>query len=92
MVGMDKISKMEIKKQFAVVENDSGSPEVQVALMTARVIQITKHLQINKKDFSGRRGLLIILGKRARLLSYLKRKNVVRYKTLITNLGLKDKH
>ena len=92
MLGIDKLSKTEIKKQFALTESDSGSPEVQVALITSRVVQITKHLQINKKDFSGRRGLLILLGRRSRLLSYLKRKDSSRYKALITTLGLKDKH
>ena len=92
MVSIDKLSKAEIKQQFGVVPNDSGSPEVQVALMTSRVVQITKHLQINKKDFSGRRGLLILLGKRSRLLSYLKRKDSDRYQGLIERLGLKDKH
>jgi small subunit ribosomal protein S15 len=91
MVAIDKLAKSEIKEQFKVVENDSGSPEVQIALMTARVVQITKHLQINKKDFSGRRGLLILLGKRSRLLSYLKRKDSVRYYALIAKLNLKDK-
>jgi small subunit ribosomal protein S15 len=91
MIAIDKISKTEIKQNFATAENDSGSPEVQIALMTSRVVQITKHLQINKKDFSGRRGLLIILGKRARLLSYLKRRDSSRYYTLIEKLHLKDK-
>ncbi len=92
MVGIDKLSKAEIKNRFGIAKNDSGSPEVQVALMTSRVVQITKHLQINTKDFSGRRGLLILLGKRSRLLSYLKRVSVERYTTLIEKLGLKDKH
>lgn len=92
MVSIDKLSKAEIKNQFGIVKNDSGSPEVQVALMTSRVVQITKHLQINTKDFSGRRGLLILLGKRARLLSYLKRTSIERYQSLIEKLGLKDKH
>jgi small subunit ribosomal protein S15 len=92
MVSIDKLSKAEIKNQFGLAKDDSGSPEVQVALMTSRVVQITKHLQINTKDFSGRRGLLIILGKRSRLLSYLKRVSIERYRTLIEKLGLKDKH
>ncbi len=91
MVAIDKLAKSEIKEQFKTVENDSGSPEVQIALMTSRVVQITKHLQINKKDFSGRRGLLILLGKRSRLLSYLKRRDSGRYYALISKLNLKDK-
>ncbi len=91
MIAIDKLSKTEIKKTFGTAQNDSGSPEVQVALMTSRVVQITKHLQINKKDFSGRRGLLIILGKRASLLSYLKKRDSVRYYGLIEKLSLKDK-
>lgn len=92
MIGIDKLSKTEIKKNFALAENDSGSPEVQIALMTSRIVQITKHLQINKKDFSGRRGLLILLGRRARLLSFLKRKDIGRYLPLIEKLGIKNKH
>lgn len=92
MIAINELSKSDIKKTFAITENDSGSPEVQVALMTSRISQITRHLQINNKDFSGRRGLLILLGKRARLLSYLKNKNYGRYSILIEKLNIKDKH
>ena len=92
MLNFDKKPKNEVIKAFATEKNDTGSPEVQVALLTARIHQITKHLQINTKDFSGRRGLLILIGQRSRLLSYLKKKNVSRYQTLITKLNLKDKN
>jgi small subunit ribosomal protein S15 len=88
---IDKKIKSEVISTFATQKNDTGSPEVQVALLTARIQQITKHLQINTKDFSGRRGLLILIGQRSRLLSYLKRTDGKRYQTLISKLNLKDK-
>lgn len=91
MLNLDKKPKGEIARDFAIVPNDTGSPEVQVALLTARVTRITKHLQINGKDFSGRRGLLILIGHRSRLLSYLKRKDLARYNVLISKLNLKDR-
>lgn len=91
MLNLDKQAKSETIKAFATQTNDTGSPEVQVALLTARIHQITRHLQVNAKDFSGRRGLLILIGQRSRLLSYLKRKDVNRYQSLIQKLNLKDK-
>jgi small subunit ribosomal protein S15 len=91
MLNLDQQNKSETIKAFAVKANDTGSPEVQVALLTARIHQITKHLQTNKKDFSGRRGLLILIGQRSRLLNYLKKTAVSRYQVLIARLNLKDK-
>jgi len=84
----------EEKKKAIITDNqkkegDTGSTEVQIAILTARVQEITEHLKINKKDFSGRRGLLMLVGKRKRLLSYLKNKDMNRYKTLIEKLGIR---
>ncbi len=70
-------------------ENDTGSPEVQVALLTARITHLTEHLKINKKDHSARRGLLKMVGQRSSLLKYLTRKDPSRYKRLIGHLGLR---
>ena len=70
-------------------ETDTGSPEVQVALLTERIISLTEHLKIHSKDFHSRRGLLMLVGRRRRLLDYLKRKGQGRYETLIGRLGLR---
>ena len=69
--------------------NDTGSPEVQVALITERITYLTDHLKIHAKDFHSRRGLLMLVGRRRRLLDYLKTKNKTRYETLIGRLGLR---
>jgi small subunit ribosomal protein S15 len=70
-------------------ENDTGSPEVQVALISERIGTLTEHLKIHAKDFHSRRGLLMLVGRRRRLLDYLKKKNVTRYQTLIGRLSLR---
>ena len=70
-------------------ESDTGSPEVQVALLTKRINDLTEHFKIHAKDFHSRRGLMIMVGQRRRLLDYLKRKDKVRYATLIGRLGLR---
>ena len=70
-------------------ENDTGSPEVQVALISERIGTLTEHLMIHAKDFHSRRGLLMLVGRRRRLLDYLKKKNQTRYQTLIGRLGLR---
>ncbi len=70
-------------------EGDTGSPEVQVAIFTARINQLTEHLKINKKDHHSRRGLLLLVGKRRRLLNYLSRNDVERYRSLISKLGIR---
>ncbi len=70
-------------------ETDTGSPEVQVALLTERITSLTEHLKIHAKDFHSRRGLLMLVGRRRRLLDYLKRKGQGRYETLIGRLGLR---
>lgn len=70
-------------------ETDTGSPEVQVALLTRRIQSLTEHLKVNAKDHHSRRGLLQMVGKRRRLLEYLKREDVERYRALISRLGLR---
>ena len=82
-------AKTEIIKQFAQSENDTGSPEVQVALLTDRINRLSAHLATHKKDNHSRRGLLQMIGKRKKLLAYLKAKDLDRYKALIAALGLR---
>ena len=81
--------KAEIIKEFGRTPNDTGSPEVQVALLTERINTLTEHLKENKKDHHSRRGLLKMVGKRRGLLDYLKRKDIERYRALIERLGLR---
>ncbi|MEA2779688.1 MAG: small subunit ribosomal protein [Rhodospirillaceae bacterium] len=81
--------KQALIKEFATGEGDTGSPEVQVALLSERIKSLTDHLQTHGKDFHSRRGLLVMVGQRRRLLDYLKRKNEGRYKELIERLGLR---
>jgi small subunit ribosomal protein S15 len=76
-------------KEFATTENDSGSPEVQVAVLSERIRNLTEHFKEHKKDFHSRRGLLIMVGQRRRLLDYLKTKDTARYEQLIARLGLR---
>ncbi len=81
--------KSEVVKKFQKHEGDTGSPEVQVALLTERVTHLTEHLKNNPKDHHSRRGLLLMVGERRALLDYLKRTDLGRYKTLIETLGLR---
>ena len=81
--------KRELIKEFAVKKDDTGSPEVQVAILTERIVNLTEHLKTHKKDFHSRRGLLVMVGQRRRLLDYLNRKSPERYASLIKNLGLR---
>jgi len=78
-----------IIEEFGMHETDTGSPEVQVALLTERINHLTEHLRSNKKDHHGRRGLLMMVGKRRRLLGYLRDQDVERYRSLIARLGLR---
>ncbi|MCB5260064.1 MAG: 30S ribosomal protein S15 [Candidatus Cloacimonetes bacterium] len=75
--------------EFKLHESDTGSPEVQVAMITKRIQDITEHLKVHSKDFSTRRGLLKLIGQRRRLLDYLKRKDINRYRSLIKALGIR---
>lgn len=81
--------KSEVIGSYATHEGDTGSPEVQVAVLTERILNLTEHLKMHKKDFHSRRGLLIMVGQRRRLLDYLKRKEKGRYEGLIERLGLR---
>lgn len=81
--------KQELIKEYATVEGDTGSPEVQVAILTERIRNLTEHFQSHKKDFHSRRGLLLLVGRRRRLLDYLKSKDEDRYATLIKKLGIR---
>ena len=81
--------KAELIKEYGQKEGDTGSPEVQVAILTTRIINLTEHLKTHKKDFHSRRGLLIMVGQRRRLLDYLQSRNEARYSDLISRLGLR---
>lgn len=82
-------NKQNVIKEYATSANDSGSPEVQVALLTGRINHLTEHFGTHKKDHHSRRGLLIMVGRRRRLLDYLKSKDTERYETLIKKLGIR---
>ena len=81
--------KQDVITDFATAAGDTGSPEVQVAILTERISNLTEHLKTHKKDFASRRGLLMMVGQRRRLLDYLRRKEESRYLTLIERLGLR---
>lgn len=81
--------KKSIIEKFRLHETDTGSPEVQIALLSERIGYLTEHFKVHKKDHHSRRGLLKLVGKRRRLLDYLKAKNVERYKTVISELGIR---
>jgi len=81
--------KLDIIKKFGSNEKDSGKAEVQVALLTARINQLTSHFEVNKKDHASRRGLLQMVGKRKRLLTYLAEKNIERYRAIIKELNIR---
>ncbi|KAF5081155.1 30S ribosomal protein S15 [Acetobacterium wieringae] len=81
--------KAQIVADYQKAEGDTGSPEVQIALLTARINDLNGHLQIHKKDHHSRRGLLKLVGQRRRLLTYLKDKDITRYRELIQRLGLR---
>lgn len=81
--------KAELIKEFGRADGDTGSPEVQISILTERIRNLTEHLKEHKKDFHSRRGLLIMVGQRRGLLDYLRRKNQARYEDLIKTLGLR---
>ena len=88
-MAMTPARKQAIIHEYAREENDTGSPEVQVALLTERIVYLTEHFQTHKKDHHSRRGLLKLVGQRRRLLRYLQKVDNNRYKTLIERLGLR---
>ncbi len=81
--------KQEVIQEFATAQGDTGSPEVQVAILSERIRNLTEHLKVHKKDFHSRRGLLMMVGQRRQLLDYLKRKEASRYERLVERLGLR---
>jgi small subunit ribosomal protein S15 len=86
---LDKVKKTEIVEKFARQKGDTGSTEVQVALLTERINQLTGHMVANRHDYHTQRGLIKLVGKRRRLLAYLMNEDVQRYRTLIKQLGLR---
>jgi small subunit ribosomal protein S15 len=86
---ISKETKQAIIAEYARSEGDTGSPEVQIAILTARIKEITEHMKENPKDFHSNRGLLKLVGQRRGLLDYLKKKDIERYRALIEKLGLR---
>lgn len=86
---MDKAKKQEIIKEFGRSEGDTGSVEVQVALLTERITELTEHLKVHKKDHHSRRGLFMMVGQRKGLLNYLQKQDIERYRAIIKKLGLR---
>ncbi len=89
-MAVSKERKAELIKEFGKDANDSGSAEVQVAILTERIRELTEHVKIHKKDHHTRRGLLMLVGKRRRLLSYIKERDIENYRQLIAKLGIRD--
>jgi small subunit ribosomal protein S15 len=81
--------KQKIMKDYATAEGDTGSPEVQVAMLSKRILDLTEHLRTHKHDHHSRRGLLLLVGRRRRLLNYLAKTDITRYRALIERLGLR---
>ncbi|MGH4052785.1 MAG: 30S ribosomal protein S15 [Clostridium sp.] len=86
---MEKVTKQEIMAKHARHEGDTGSPEVQIALLTARIQELNEHLKIHKKDHHSRRGLLMMVGQRKGMLGYLKNQDIERYRAILAALGLR---
>lgn len=89
IVNVKEMTKQEVMATFAKQEGDTGSPEVQIALLTQRILQLNDHFAMHKNDFHSRRGLLQMVGKRRNLLKYLKDTDIERYRTLIARLGIR---
>ena len=88
-MALDADVKKSIMQEYATAEGDTGSPEVQVAMLTKRIKDLTEHLKTHKHDHHSRRGLLLLVGQRKRLLTYLQKKDIARYRELIGRLGLR---
>ncbi|GAB6897444.1 30S ribosomal protein S15 [Kineosporia succinea] len=86
---LDNETKKKIMAEYATVEGDTGSPEVQIALLSQRIRDLTEHLKEHKHDHHSRRGLLLLVGQRRRLLQYVQKKDITRYRSLIERLGLR---
>jgi small subunit ribosomal protein S15 len=88
-MALDQETKNKIMGEYATKDGDTGSPEVQVAMLTKRIADLTEHLKKHKHDHHSRRGLLLLVGQRRRLLNYVHKKDIARYRTLIERLGLR---
>lgn len=88
-MSIDTATKEKIISEYATSEGDTGSPEVQVALLTHRITELTEHLKGHKHDHHSRRGLLLMVGRRRRLLKYIAKQDITRYRSLIERLGLR---
>ena len=88
-MALDTAQKQQIMSEYGTVANDTGSPEVQVAMLTKRIQDLTEHLKLHKHDHHTRRGLLGLVGRRRRLLKYLEKTDISRYRALIERLGLR---
>ena len=88
-MALDPAVKQEIIKEYATHEGDTGSPEVQIAVLTRRITDLTEHLKFHKHDHHSRRGLLLLVGQRRRMLKYLQNVDIERYRSLIKRLGLR---
>ncbi|GGS46485.1 30S ribosomal protein S15 [Planobispora rosea] len=88
-MSLDSAAKKQIISEYAKSDADTGSPEVQIALLSKRISELTEHMKRNKHDFHSQRGLLLLVGRRRRLLKYLQSKDIQRYRSLIERLGLR---
>ncbi|MET9337628.1 MULTISPECIES: 30S ribosomal protein S15 [unclassified Nonomuraea] len=88
-MSLDTAAKKAIIAEYATAEGDTGSPEVQIALLSKRISELTEHLKTHKHDHHSRRGLLLLVGRRRRLLKYLQNNDIARYRSLIERLGLR---
>ena len=88
-MALDQQSRAKIRQDYATAEGDTGSPEVQVAVLTRRIADLTEHLKVHKHDHHSRRGLLLLVGRRKRLLAYLQKTDIQRYRALLERLGLR---
>ncbi len=88
-MALPKEEKERIIKEFQLHDKDSGSPEVQIALLTERIKRLTEHFKVHKKDYHSRRGMMMLIGQRRRLLNYLKKTDFNRYREVIKRLGLR---
>ncbi|MDF5753996.1 30S ribosomal protein S15 [Spongiactinospora sp. TRM90649] len=88
-MSLDTAAKKSIIAEYSTVDGDTGSPEVQIALLSKRISDLTEHMKVHKHDFHSQRGLLLLVGRRRRLLKYLQSKDIARYRSLIERLGLR---
>lgn len=88
-MALDAETKDKIMKEYATADGDTGSPEVQVAMLTERIKDLTEHLKVHKQDHHSRRGLLLLVGRRRRLMNYLQKVDIERYRSLRDRLGLR---